>query len=981
MSGVGGYRLLTGGCVDRTRPLAFSFDGRSMQGYAGDTLASALIAEGVSVIARGLKYHRPRGFFGAGLEDPQSMLSVRDAHGYDPAIRAGQVRLASGMQVGTTTGIPSPRFDFGAVAQLFGPLLAAGFYYKTFKWPSWRWFEPAILRATGFGSPSGVSDRRTVQHRHATCDVLVIGAGPSGILTALGLQGTGLRIIVADDQPTPGGSLLWDSLQIEGSSPVEFARSSIVALEADSDITLLRSTIVTGAYENDFFTLVQSLHDDGGVRGERLWKLRARHVVLATGMIDRPLLFAGNDRPGVMLSSATRRLIGEFAVAPARRIAIHTNNDSGYLTAIQARRAGIDVAAVIDTRAETAALHLEETRSLGIACHMEAVIENTAGYRRLRGVTVRSSRGSSSHVECDGLAVSGGWTPLIHLAAHRGVKPAYDAAQRLFVCRDLPPRWRVVGGAAAALDAEGLARSVEQAVAAIAEKAGRKSPGLSARISGPSFGNTAPEVLPVRKSFSRTWVDLQNDVKLSDIELAATENYVSVEHLKRYTTLGMGTDQGRTSNVIGLTALASLTGREVSEVGTTTFRPPFSAIRLATIADARQGDLYRPRRYLPADAEHRKLGAVMEDFGWERPNWYRCNGETSEAAVAAEMRAVREGAGIFDGSSLGKLEVTGPDAARFLARFYVSDIKTLRQGRIRYSVMMRDDGVVFDDGIVACVSQNHFLASPTSGNADTVAAWFERWRQTEWPGDRVAISVVTSSWATFAIAGPFARVLLERLEPDFDVSGGAFPHMAFREGLVSGVRARVARVSFTGELQYELSVPARYAKSLMQSLLAAAGSIMPKPVGMEAWLRLRLEKGYIHVGSETNGRTTPIDLGMSREIAKRSDDFIGKRSLNLSFARSAQREQLVGLEAVEGIFRAGDRVLAGGRSAPPAPTDGYVTSACFSPVLNRYIGLALMQKGHSRFGEVIAVFGDGKTARCRVCKPQFHDPTDARLRA
>lgn len=978
MSTAAGYRLPQGGRIDRTRRLAFSFNGRGMIGHPGDTLASALLANGVDLIGRSFKYRRPRGLFGAGYEDPGSMLAVRDGHGYDPAIRAGQVMLVEGMEAHSVSGSPSPAFDLGALAQLASGVLAAGFYYKTFKWPNWRYFEPLIRRATGFGAPRALSEHRFSQHHHAVCDVLVIGAGPAGLAAARALRNTGLRIVVADAHHALGGSLLWECARIDGMAARDYCAHVLADLDA-AGVTLLPSTLVAAAYESNIFTLVQSLHDSHGRRGERLWRLQAAHVVLAAGMIDRPLLFDGNDRPGIMLSAAVRRLIGEFAVAPARRLAVYTNNDSGYLTAIDAQRAGVQMAAIIDTRDVSQALHASTARQLGIECLFDSQIEATSGYRRLNGIRVRSGEARTRRIACDGLAVSGGWTPIIHLAAHRGAKPEYDDVRSMHVCRELPAGWHAVGGVNGALEMNQVFADAATAATKIAATCGVSTDASPKEIASASFGAVTPQWLPRHGSRRRMWVDLQNDVKVSDIELAVSENYVSVEHLKRYTTLGMGTDQGRTSNVNGLGVLAAITGREPDAVGTTTFRPPFAAVRLDTIAAARRGDLFRPRRYLPADALHRKLGAVMDDFGWQRPDWYRIAGATREAAVQAEMHAVRTAVGVFDSSSLGKIEIAGADAATFLARFYVSNMATLKPGRIRYSVMLREDGVVFDDGVVTCLQPGRFLASPTSGNAESVAAWFERWRQTEWPMLRVAVSPVTSNWAAIAIAGPRARELLQRLEPDFDISASAFPHMEFREGTLAGVPARVARISFTGELQYEIGVPARYSTALLEALLAGDGDLVPRPVGMEAWLRLRLEKGYIHIGSDTNGRTTPLDLGMAAIVAKRQDDFIGKRSLSLSFATSDEREHLVGLVALDGTLQVGGRILADGYTAAPCPTQGYVTSTCVSPSLSRSIGLALVERGQRREGEVLRIHCAGQLVRARICNPTFYDPENRRL--
>jgi sarcosine oxidase, subunit alpha len=510
----------------------------------------------------------------------------------------------------------------------------------------------------------------------------------------------------------------------------------------------------------------------------------------------------------------------------------------------------------------------------------------------------------------------------------------------------------------------------------------RRTPrGPVPKIKAASFGTVALGPILPSGSRKKTWVDLQNDVKVSDIDLAVRENYIGVEHLKRYTTLGMGTDQGRTSNVNGIAVLAALTSRDMSEVGTTTFRPPYAAVRMATIANGRRGNLYRPRRYLGAHAVHREWGAAMEDFGWERPDWYRVNGTDRQAAVASEMRAVREHVGVFDGSSLGKIEITGPDARKFVAKFYVSNMANLEPGRIRYSVMLREDGVIFDDGVVTCIAEDHFLASTTSGNAEQVAAWFDRWRQTEWPMLRVAVSTVTDNWAAIAIAGPRSRELLQRLEPDFDISNGAFPHMRYREGRLGGVGARIARISFSGELQYEIMVPSRYAAALVRALLTEEGGLAPRPVGMEAWLRLRLEKGYLHLGSDTDGRTTPLDVGMGPLVARRRDDFIGKRSLRLPFAAGGEREQMVGLTALQGMLRVGGRILSPGQSKPPCATEGYITSACFSPSVGQSIGLALVRGGHARHGETVLAYCGGTVVPCRISSPVFYDPGNERLQA
>jgi sarcosine oxidase subunit alpha len=976
----GGYRLPSGGLIDRTRTVAFSFNGRALEGHPGDTLTSALIASGVRIVGRSFKYHRPRGFYDAGSEDPNAMLAVRDAYGYHPAIRAGEVRLCEGLQAHSVRGWPSPGFDVAAGLQTMAGVLGAGFYYKTFMWPSWRLFEPAIRRTTGFGRLRDTDEQRAVHHRHAICDVLIVGGGPAGLAVARALAGSGLDIVLADDQPALGGSLRWEEVVADGVPGAEWTHSLAAELEADPRITLLESTTVTAAYEQNVFTAVRSRSDEHGVHAEDHWMIRASHVVLATGLIDRPLLFADNDRPGIMLALAVRRLIGEYGVATTDRLAVYANNDSGYLSAIAAKRAGMDVVAVVDTRPEADAIHAGSARDLGIECLFDSEIERTSGYRGLTSISVRHRRGGVRRIACGGLAVTGGWTPLVHLAAQRGVKPVYDSRRGMFLAADLPDNWRAVGGAAGELDLQTALAQGRDAACAIARAEGTAiRPATDEHVEARAFGAVAPQRMSWCGFPSRTWVDLQNDVKASDIQLAASEGYVSVEHLKRYTTLGMGTDQGRTSNVNGLAMLAHVTGREIGAAGTTTFRPPYTSVRMGTIAGRRRGDLFQPRRVLPAHSVHQSRAAVFEDVGWERPDWYRCNGADREAAVAVEMAAVREHVGVFDGSPLGKIEVTGPDAGAFLARFYVSNIATLKPGRVRYSVMLKDDGVIFDDGVVACLAPSHFLAGPTSANAEAVATWFERWRQIEWPSMRIAISPVTASWASIAIAGPRARGLLARLQPDFDISREAFPHMHIHEGRIADVPARVARVSFTGELQYEISVPARYGASLLEALLTAEGDLAPTIVGLEAWLRLRMEKGYIHVGTDTNSRTMPLDIGMAGIVARRQDDFIGKRSLRLAFATSREREQLVGLMALDGALQSGGRIMAPGHESAPCPTEGYVTSACFSPSVGQSIGLALTERGFERAGEVVSVYSEGRVVRCRIVAPAFYDSDNARL--
>ncbi len=971
-----GFRIPEGGHVDRARPISFRFDGRALTGFAGDTLASALLANGVGTLARSLKNHRPRGIYAAEVEDPNAMLAVRDGHGYDPAIRAGQVLLTEGLDARSVTGWPSPGFDLIApVTQALGRFMTAGFYYKTMKWPNWSWYEEAVRRATGFGHPDGSAEKRARAHRHDVCDVLVIGAGPAGIVAATALAQAGRDVILADQEPRPGGSLRWEAARIDGRPGYLWAEEAVARFTGAGG-RYLPSTFVTGAYEGNVFTLLQSRPDARGVAGECLWKLRTGSCVLATGAVDRPMVFQNNDRPGVMLSAGVRRFLGEYGVAAGKRLAIAASDDGGYLTALAAVDAGLAPPLLLDAREKPDETFVETVLARGVTVLTGAQIADTEGRTALRAIRTIEAGGKTRRHACDALAVAGGVTPLVHLAAHRGAKPRYDEAAAGFLCPELPEGWH---GAGAVTGVRGMAEVLAQGARAAQAITGVAGVVPEAEVPLSVCGGEPVWQARTGKP-SKMFVDLQNDVKASDVALAAHENYRSVEHLKRYTALGMGTDQGRTSNVNGLAILAAETGQSLDTVGITTFRPPYTGTRMGTIAHHRQRDGYAPRRLMPAHDEHVAIVARFEDFGWERPDWYASNGPDREAAIAIEMRAVREAVGVFDASPLGKIEVMGPDARDFLNRFYVSNIKGLKPGRIRYSVMLHDDGVIFDDGVLTCIDDNFFLAGPTSGNAEVVASWFEQWRQTEWPETRVAITPVTSQWAAFALSGPRSRDLLARLEPDMDISAEAFAHMQFCEGRLAGVPARIARVSFTGELQYEISVPSRYGADLMRRALMEGAALGAKPIGMEAWLRLRLEKGYLHLGSDTNGRTTPDDIGMGGVAAKKPVDFIGKRALSLPFNRAEDRERLVGLKPVTGRIDIGARILAPGETRPPCRTIGYVTSAAETPGAGN-IALALIEGGTERMGETVRFYAEGQIAEAEICTPVFYDAANERLRA
>lgn len=976
-------RLVTGGrLIDRSKPLMFRFNGRELSGYYGDTLATALAANDVRVVARSLKYHRPRGLFGTSVEDPTSMLAVRDAHGGDPAVRAGEVQLVNGLEATTLRGWPSEHFDVGSVAQLAAPLLAAGFYYKTFMWPSWKLFEPAIRASAGFGRPTPLDSRRILLQQHDTCDVLIIGAGPAGLAAAIPLANSGLRVVVAEQEPAAGGSLRWEDGNVDGLEGVRWANHAVERLCGKAAV-VLTNTVVAGAYPGNLFTLVQTFRDERGVTGQCLWKLRANYVVVATGSIDRPLVFQANDRPGTMLATAVRRLVAGYAVAPCARLVLYTNNDEAYATAFAAHRSGLDVPLIVDTRPRPRPMArcANVAHDLGIECWFDSEITDTRGYKGITQVTVTRRDGRRLRQDCSGLAVSGGYSPQVHLLAQAGAQVSFDACRGMYLCKQPPDNWHIVGSAAGIMALDAAIRSGKAAaVAVLGGNTGGSSMHVKPDTCVPAVSPAQPEWIASRGKRSKMWVDLQNDVKVSDIDLAVREGYASIEHLKRYTTLGMGTDQGRTSNANGAAVLAQLTGKPVQAVGRTTFRPPYTPIRMDAITGYRRGNLYRPRRITPMHDANERLGAVFSEFGWMRPDWYETNGTTRENAVREESLGIREAVGLFDASPLGKFEVVGPDAAKFVNRFYISNLDTLKPGHARYSVMLRDNGTILDDGVVTCIDPCHYLVGTTSGNARTVGLWLERWHQIQWPHMRVAIVPVTSGWATVAIAGPRARAVLKRCEPTFDVSADQFKHMQFREGMVAGIPARITRVSYTGELQYEISVPARFGESLFDEIFSKGKEFGIRPVGMEAWLRLRLEKGYVHLGQDTNSRTIPDDIGMGKIAWAKTVDFIGKRSLVLSEHLKDDREQLVGLHSKQ-TLEAGARILRPGAGKPPCATEGYVTSACFSAALGIPIAMGLVGNGRQLYGETVRVYSSGKIVDATIGTPVFYDADNDRLRA
>jgi sarcosine oxidase subunit alpha len=973
-----GHRLAAGGCIDRTRPLSFSFDGVPMEGYAGDTLASALLANGVSTVGRSFKYHRRRGIHAAGLEEPNAIVTVGDGARAVPNLKATQVPLYQGLVARSVNRWPSLGFDVGAIAGLFARFLPAGFYYKTFMRPDWHLFEPAIRRAAGLGEAPARDDPDRYEKLSAHCDVLVVGAGPAGLAATRAAAASGARVILAEHDDELGGRLLADASSIDGMAGAEWARHTLKGLADAADLRILRRTTVFGYYDHNLLGAYEQLVPPGAIAPEgasagRLWRIRAKRVVLATGAFERPLVFGGNDLPGVMLASAVRSYVARWAVAPGTRAVIATNNDDAYRTALALAEAGVAVACLCDAREGVDGALARAVRARGIEVATGTVPRRALGGRAVEAVELQRRGGGKRRVEADLLAVSGGWNPAVHLLAQSGGRLRFDAAEAAFVPESHVQPSRSVGACNGAFD---LAAALAQGHAAGTWAAGDAAPHVAAPQTAAESATPLQPLWEVPGG-GKAWVDLLSDVTADDVRLAAREHYVSVEHLKRYTTLGMATDQGKTSNVNGLAILAAATGRAIPEVGTTRFRPPFDPVPIGALAGRERGDFYRPRALLPMHDWHVAQGALIEDFGgWQRPAAYPQAGEDLHAAAAREAAHVRAAVGIFDGSPLGKILVEGPDAATFLDRMYVGTMSTLPVGRVRYGLMLTEHGIVTDDGVCARLGPERFLVGTTSAAASRIAAGFEEWLQGEWPELRVFTTNLTHQFAVITLTGPRARALLQDVGTDIALARDTFGHMHWRDGQVGGVPARVMRVSFTGELSYEIAVPARRAEALWTRIVDVGAAHALQPFGIEALMTLRIEKGYLHVGSDTDGTTLPDDVGMAGGVARKTSDFVGRRSLARPEALRMDRHQLVGIlpNDADVPLRAGAHLVdAQGGS------DGYVTSACWSPTLTRWIGLGMVKRGRARKGEAVVLVDEGRRRNARLVEPCFLDAAGARL--
>ncbi len=971
-----GFRLAGGGCIDRSKTIGFTWAGKAMQGYAGDTLASALIANGVSIVGRSFKYHRPRGLLAAGLEEPNAIVQLETGEATVPNVKATQVELYEGLVAAPVNAKPSVDFDLLAVNGLFKRFIPAAFYYKTFMWPNWHWFEPSIRGAAGLGEAPGAIDPDSYEHRFAHTDTLVVGSGAAGLAAAVAAARTGANILLVEVEPNLGGGLLAETAAVEGVEPLAWRDRMIAALAGFPNVTVMNRTMAFGFYDHGLVGLCERVTDHlplaarSGVR-QRLWKLRTKRVILATGAFERPIAFAGNDLPGVMLASAAQTYARRHGVAPGRRIVVATNNDSAYLAACVLHDAGVEIAAIVDSRA-TGCEIAAEAMSRGIAVLPGAAPIKAKGRRRVTGAVVGrvADDGGRRTIACDTILMSNGWNPAVHLHSQSGGSLAFNAALEAFLPSKSVQASVNVGAAAGILD-------LDFAIAS-GRAAGQ---GDAVQMPIPAAVGPTRHFADGDRDAAKAWVDFQNDVTVGDVQIAARENFRSVEHLKRYTTLGMASDQGKTSNVTGIHILSNLIGKPPQAIGTTKFRPPFDPVTIGGFAGRAVGDNLVPLAYTAAHVSACAAGAKMENYGsWLRAAYFPRIGEDEHAAIHREVLAVREGVGLFDASPLGKIEVKGPDAAEFLQRIYVNGVRNLKVGRCRYGLMLSEHGIVYDDGVFAKIADDHFLCGTTSSHAAAIADMLQEWLQCEWTDLRVLIENVTTGWAVMNVAGPKARAVIEAVGTDIDLSSEAFPHMTYREGQVGGAAARIQRVSFSGELSYEVSVPWGFGGSLWDAIMRAGEAHGITPFGVETLMALRIEKGFLHVGSDTDGTTMPQDVGFGGAVAKKPDDFIGRRSTMRPDGLRADRRQLVGLETLDGgsAFETGAHILAAG-TAERGATQGWVTSSVLSPTLGRPLAMALIERGAARIGETIQVWDLGKGRPARIVDPRFYDPAGEKL--
>lgn len=964
--------------------VAFYFDGKKYYGQSGDTLAAALLRSGVYIVGRSFKYHRPRGVFSAGVEEPNAIVQIGDKEIEQPNVQATRVEIYEGLVARSLNAWPSARFDLLSVMGLLSPLFISGFYYKVFKWPSWRFWSPVVRKMAGLGTMPKSADQNTYDKAYSHTDILIVGAGPAGIMACLAHASLGARVTMVEQNSQLGGSLLFEGEVINDQPAILWLADAVRQLSAMDNVTIIKNATATGYYDHNLITVSEDVgrsSSDQKQPNERFHHIRAGKVIIASGAIERPLVFPNNDRPRVMLASAIRQYLNQFGVVVGKRVLIATNNDTAYQTALDMHNAGVQVEGVVDARKNPNGALAKAARAAGITIFAGHVVINVHGRRGVKAATITAIdsknmtlNNMSQTITCDCLGVSGGWSPVVHLHSQSGGKLKFDNKSQSFIPSGYVQENICIGAANGTFDLGDCLREG-------ADDTGFDIPKTSSQKHGPILALwDLPKNLSKIKHAKR-WVDLLHDVTANDVALAARENYTSIEHFKRYTTTGMALDQGKTSNVNAIAILATETERKISEVGTTKFRPPYTAVTMGAMSARSTGALFRPLSLLPCHKWHTENGALMEDYGgWQRPVCYAHVDETEENAISREVLAVRSHVGILDYSPLGKIDIQGADAAQFLNNFYVNNVESLKVGRTRYGLMLNEHGSIIDDGVFARVADDHFMVTTTSGGARSRSLWFEEWRQCEWPEMDVVINPITNGWGTISLQGPNARKLLSLLDTDINLSKEAFPHMAIRLGNIEGVPTRILRASFTGELGFEINVPRSYVDALWRRIIDIGGQFDLTPFGVEALMILRTEKGYIHVGVETDSSSIPDDVGFGMVARNKAKDYIGKRSLYREDAIKADREALVGLKSVNGeVLPMGGIIMAKGFANAPAPMDGRVTSSYQSPSLGVPVALGLIKGGNKRLGEIVKIYDANGISEAKVVPSCFYDKDGEKL--
>ena len=995
-------RLAKGGRIDRSQALSFTFNGQTYQGFAGDSLAAALLANGVDIVGRSFKYSRPRGIVAAGAEEPNAVLQIGSTEAAQiPNVRATQQALYSGLVANSTNGWPSVNTDLmGILGKVGGGMMPPGFYYKTFMYPQnlWMTYEKYIRKAAGLGRSPTEVDPDIYDQLNQHCDVLIVGAGPAGLAAALAAGRSGARVILADEQEEFGGSLLDTRETLDGKPAADWVAQVIAELQAMPEVTLLPRATVNGYHDHNFLTIHQRLTDHLGETApmgqarQRMHRVRAKRVVLASGAHERPLVYANNDVPGNMLAGAVSTYVRRYGVAPGQELVLSTNNDYAYRVVLDWLDAGRKVVAVADARSNPRGSWVEEARARGVRILTGSAVVEARGSKRVTGARICAIDAKAHKVtspgevlDCDLIVSSGGYSPVVHLASHLGGHPEWREDILGFVPGPGNGiQQRIDAGAVNGVFALGdvLANGFEAGAKAAAETGYKAVSGSLPKVEARQEEATlALFQVPHDKSTARApkqFVDLQNDVTAAGIELATREGFESVEHVKRYTALGFGTDQGKLGNINGLAIAARSMGISIVQMGTTMFRPNYTPVTFGAVAGRHCGELFDAKRYTAMQAWHVKNGAEFEDVGqWKRPWYFPKNGEDLHAAVARECLAVRNSVGILDASTLGKIDIQGPDAREFLNRVYTNAWTKLDVGKARYGLMCKEDGMVFDDGVTACLADNHFVMTTTTGGAARVLEWLEIYHQTEWPELKVYFTSVTDHWATMTLSGPNSRKLLAKVT-DIDLDKDAFPFMSWKEGLVGGVPARVFRISFTGELSYEVNVQADYALGVWEQIIEAGKEFDLTPYGTETMHVLRAEKGFIIVGQDTDASVTPDDLNMGWCVGRTKPfSWIGKRGMNRADCLREDRKQLVGLKPVDPnqVLPEGAQLVFDPKQSIPMQMVGHVTSSYMSAAMGYSFAMAVVKGGLKRMGErVFAPLADGSVIEAEICSSVFYDP-------